>query len=238
MKFFYNALIVVGLMGGSVCAMDQEPALISELVCRSGYFDLDFDCLCSMALVCKQWSPFTVQYVRCLLAAREKVLENDYNKRLQENQFDRGALLTLRKDRLAYGFVGVKVLSEENCFHDEHCELSLWCVTMPYAPDNVISSSYTSYEIIKTWGDPELADKKKYPWIENFRNPDQKALRYTSAGNHGLEDILIGKPFFTCDNTLRVVTFEVTKTFEKAIGTRYEYGIGCSMYKQEIEERQ
>jgi hypothetical protein len=225
MKFFYSALIVVGLIGNSVHAMDSQPELVDtvlELVCRHG--ELDFDFLGLMATVRKHISVFIRAEVAPIVIEREKVLENDYNKRLQEEEFDRGALLTVRKDRLAYGFIGVKVLSEENCAHDEHCRLSLWRVTMRYKPDNVISSSFRSCEIVKTWGDPEPKDKK-YPWIENFRNPEQRMLSYASTGNNGFDEISITKPFFTCDNALRVATLEVTRTFQKAIFEKYEYVI-------------
>jgi hypothetical protein len=198
MNFFYSALIVVGLISGSMHAMDQEPALISELVFRSGYPDLDFDSLCSMALVCKQWSAFTVQHVRCLLAAREKVLENDYNKRLQENQFDRGALLTLRKDRLAYGFIGVQVLEEENCAHDEFYQLWLWRVKFQKYGDT--PPSHVSTTIVKTWGNPEPTTEK-YPWIENFKNPKQRALWYLSDEKNS-DPISINKPSFKSDGDL------------------------------------
>jgi hypothetical protein len=232
-KFLYSASIIAGLISSSVHAMDQEPSLISELICRSGYLDFDLNSLCSVVLVCRQWSIPAAQYVTCLLVEREKALENDYNKRLQKKQFDRGALLTLRKDRLVYGFIGVKIVSEETCAHGEHCQLSLQWVKFRKCEDITWSSpSSHCITIVTTWGDPEPITEK-YPWIDKFKNPAQRALRYASVGNSAWEGpVSINKPYFRPDGSLRaeVHTFllsnEPTTDLFSTINEKHEYVIG------------
>jgi hypothetical protein len=202
MKFFHNALIVVGLVGGSVHAMDSQPELVDtvlELVWLHGGLDFDFDSLCAVARVRKNVRKLIVNSMK----EREKVLENDYNKRLQEKEFDRGALLTLRKDRLAYGFIGVTILKEELCGHEERCELFLFRVTMDRWPNNVISLSCKPAVIIQIQGNPEPATEK-YPWVENFKDPEQKVLRYFSAENFLGSLICIKKPYFKPNGDLMV----------------------------------
>jgi hypothetical protein len=243
MNFFYSALIVAGLISGSACAMDSQPENVDtvlELVWRSSYLDLDFDSLCSWARVRKNIRQL-INLVNTM-KEREKVLEDDYNKRLKRKDYDRGALLTLRKDRLAYGFIGVKVLSEESC-GGEHCQLWLQWVKFRKCEDIALSSpSSHGVTIVTTWGDPEPITEK-YPWIENFKNPEQRPLRYVSVGNSTWDGpVSINKPHFRPDGSLCVsVETYILRQFitdlfstinKKREFTVNDDGVTCSIIKK------
>jgi len=202
MKNFYCVWIVFGLIVGSAQAMDQEPGLILDLLWRFG--KVDFGSMCSLSLACKVVRNSILSFSE----KRRVELKASYDSLIKKHEFDYGALLTVHSTGCACGFIGVKVLLEGSCAHDDNCEVSLWCLKLLYSGSEPIYS-FNTFKINKTWCNPEPR-WQKYPWIENFKNSTIRPLEYEQAGATLQGEwyrIKLEKPFFNAEGDLKALVY-------------------------------
>jgi len=219
MKFFYCVWIMVGLMAGAAQAMKRDheglkanseivghdPDLDNEfleLVYRFG--SLEFDSLCSMALVRKK--------IRTMIlgdaAEREKLLEEYCEQHHLKKNYAFMLLVTLRKDRREYAHLEVKKESVEGSKNELNM-VFLWHGKIEYDSSEGVTyvagrCCFWSDIFWYSFWDGSSCNKNKD--LKDLFS--MKSFEFNDAGNR----YCIKKPSFNTDGVLSIVVNKVNQS--------------------------
>lgn len=213
MNLLHCLLIVMICMANNAISMDKiriehECNTIWDMVYRFGM--LDFSVIRTLALVCKLTSKWSMNSVK----EKEGLLENDYKSLLKE-KIECGALITLSKNRDAYGFIGIFKKCDK-CYDNRH---AVYLMLKKYNGSSCTGLIDDSKFICEIFMDTDFQNH----WVNDFENRASPTfmtpLVYKCVGrtfehselSSKFDTVSIQKPVFIDDRLKTVFSFAPKK---------------------------